>query len=107
MQPAPHSIREQDLASVHDALRPVLDPELGISIVDLGLIGAVHRAPSALVVEILTTTPACPMRETLHEGALEALRRAFPADAVEVRASTLAWAPERMSADARRALGWE
>lgn len=94
------------LERVEDALRPVLDPELGLSIVDLGLVGEVVLEGQALSVELLTTTPACPMRETLHEGALTALREAFPARTIDVRASPLAWSPDRMSDEARRALGW-
>lgn len=96
----------RELERVHDALRPVLDPELGLSIVDLGLVGAVTREHEVLSVELLATTPACPMRETIHEDALAALRLAFPRDAIEVRASMLAWSPARMSDAARRALGW-
>ncbi|UJR84122.1 metal-sulfur cluster assembly factor [Sandaracinus amylolyticus] len=95
-----------ELERVHDALRPVLDPELGLSIVDLGLVGAIARDHGMLSVELLATTPACPMRETIHEDALQALRDAFPRDAIEVRASALAWSPARMSDGARRALGW-
>ena len=106
MQPATRT-PDSSLARVHHALQPVLDPELGLSIVDLGLIGEVRRDAGALVVELLTTTPACPMRETLHEGAREALERAFAGDVIEVRVSPQAWAPERMSPAARRALGWE
>ena len=106
MQPATRT-PDDPLARVHHALQPVLDPELGLSIVDLGLIGEVRRDADTLVVELLTTTPACPMRETLHEGVREALERAFAGDTVEVRVSPLAWAPARMSPGARRALGWE
>lgn len=107
MNAADTTAGEAPVDRVLDALRPVLDPELGLSIVDLGLVGDVRRDAGALVVEILTTSPACPLRETLHENAAAALGASFAGETVEVRASSIAWLPSRMSDVARRALGWE
>lgn len=103
---APNHGAAGELERVQDALRPVLDPELGLSIVDLGLVGRVAVEEGSISVELLTTTPACPMRETMHDDALAALRRAFPAGAIEIAASREPWTPDRMSETARRALGW-
>lgn len=98
---------EDDRERAQTALASVLDPELGLSIVDLGLVGDVLRDEVGLTVELLTTTPACPLREVIEQDAREALERAFVGTRVEVRASEEEWTPERMNDTARRALGWE
>lgn len=55
------------------ALRNVIDPELGVNIVDLGLIYSVEVAGSVVKVIMTLTTPGCPMHETLSQGVQIAL----------------------------------
>ncbi|HKK45792.1 MAG TPA: metal-sulfur cluster assembly factor [Balneolaceae bacterium] len=57
-------------------LRTVIDPELGINIVDLGLVYNIIQNDNKVTVEFTATTPGCPMRRYLQqhiEGALERL----------------------------------
>jgi metal-sulfur cluster biosynthetic enzyme len=58
---------------VLDALRQVIDPELGCNIVDLGLIYGVEIVDGKVRVIMTLTTPGCPMHETISQGAQIAL----------------------------------
>ncbi len=55
---------EVDPADLHERLRMVIDPELGINIVDLGLVYGVEVVGGVARVRMTTTTPACPMVRT-------------------------------------------
>ncbi len=48
-------------------LRKVIDPELGVNIVDLGLVYQIRVDDSKIAVEFTTTTPGCPLRRYLHQ----------------------------------------
>jgi len=56
-------------AVVLDALRQVLDPEVGMNIVDLGLIYDVKIAGSGVRIAMTLTTAGCPMSESIRSGA--------------------------------------
>jgi metal-sulfur cluster biosynthetic enzyme len=54
---------------IHDALHHVYDPELGINIIDLGLVYDVAVNEEGYVTLTMTlTTPGCPMHESISEG---------------------------------------
>ncbi len=97
-----------DESAVWDALRTVVDPEVGENLVDLGLVYRVECTPEAVAVDITMTTPACPATGSIAEEAELAIRNACP----EAREVTVAvvfdppWTPERMSEEARRRFGW-
>jgi metal-sulfur cluster biosynthetic enzyme len=91
--------------AVRDALRQVYDPEIGINIVDLGLVYRIERAPGRLDVALTLSTPSCPLAELIVEQASEALRAAFPETIVAVELVwDPPWTPERMSEAARAML---
>ncbi|MFO0554644.1 MAG: metal-sulfur cluster assembly factor [Polyangiaceae bacterium] len=90
-----------------EVLSGVLDPELGISVVDLGLVYRLDAEFGVVDVDLTMTTPACPLGEHIaHEA--EAKLAKLPGVS---RASVhLVWEPPwtaaRMSPAAREALGW-
>ncbi len=73
-----------------DALRTVLDPELCLDIVSLGLVYRVAEEHDRLVVEMTLTTPGCPASESLPLMAEQALTLALGSGAAEVH---LVWEP--------------
>jgi metal-sulfur cluster biosynthetic enzyme len=89
------------------ALKKVVDPELGINVVDLGLVCRAARVSDRIEVALAMTSPACPLGETMVEEARLALQECFPeASSIHVElVHDLAWSPERMSEEGRRQLG--
>jgi len=73
-----------------DALRGVVDPELGCNIVDLGLIYDVTIISSEIQVTMTLTTPGCPMHESLCRGVQMALLNLDGVSDVKVQ---LVWDP--------------
>jgi len=92
---------------VRDALRSVVDPELGINIVDLGLVYEVKVSQEGDVdIEYTLTTMGCPIGP-LIEDQMQAFLAAVPGIR-EVRPEMVlrpAWSPEMMSEEAKAALG--
>ena len=94
--------------SVLAALRAVNDPEIGMNIVDLGLVYRAERKPQGIEVKLTLSTPSCPMSEILVEQAREVLQRQF-VDAPSIHIELVwdpPWTPDRMTETARRQLGW-
>lgn len=93
---------------VWDALRTVIDPEIGINVVDLGLVYGVEIAANRVHVTMTMTTQACPLHAYLTEAAETAIGAAAPeAEAVQVdMVWDPPWNPSLMSDDARQRLGW-
>lgn len=79
-----------DEATVLDALRQVIDPEIGCNLVDLGLIYDVAILGSKVKVTMTLTTPGCPMHESLCGGVQVALLNLEGVDDAEVE---LVWDP--------------
>lgn len=100
---------EIDEAAVREALRKVIDPEVGINIVDLGLVYAVRLAPGTIEADLTMTSPACPLGDMVLEDARAALDALAPAGTA-VRVNLVwepPWSPEMMSPGAKGRLGWE
>jgi metal-sulfur cluster biosynthetic enzyme len=92
---------------VMDVLKNVEDPELAFSIVDLGLVYRVDINETAIEVDFTLTYPGCPAEDIIRKDIIETLRDAF--GLVDVTATTVwspMWGPERMSEEARVALGY-
>lgn len=94
---------------VRDALREVLDPEIGESIVDLGLVERIEIRPDRAEVLLVPTSATCPMADLLVEDATLAVQRALPGGfAVQVRIDAdLRWTPARMDPLLRQHFGWQ
>lgn len=94
-------------AEVVRALRTVIDPELGIDIVSLGLVYEAIRQGEVACVKMTMTSPACPLSEMMIHDAKAAVTALVPGvRQVEVElVFEPRWTPERMSDEARRQLG--
>lgn len=96
---------------VHEALKQVIDPELFVNIVDLGLIYKVDVAEqddgkSNVDVEMTMTSPACPAGPQLLAQSKDAVGRLEGVGEVDVRlVMDPPWTPDRMTDDARDQLG--
>jgi metal-sulfur cluster biosynthetic enzyme len=90
-----------------DALYEVIDPELGVNIVDLGLVYDVLIDDGSVVVVMTLTTPGCPLGGFMEDEIHRCLNQ-FP----QVRSAEVQivwdppWDPELMSDEAREQLGW-
>ncbi len=92
---------------VTDALRDVIDPELGLDFVELGLIYEVEVEGPTVRVTYTLTSPGCPIGPQVTEqieefvGELEGVQ-----DVQSTMTFSPPWTPERMSEDAKFALGF-
>ncbi len=101
----PAELREVVTAALHR----VIDPEMSLDIVALGLVYAVETRPGSVKARITMTSAACPVTELVVDDAIGELGRAL-GPGVEVGVEVVwdpPWDPDRMSAQARYALGWE
>lgn len=94
-------------AAVRERLKEVLDPELGISIVDLGLVYGVEVSNEGLCVITMTlTTIGCPLFGVIQK---EIEDKAMEVDSIEDIKVDLTfdppWTPEKMSEESRIKLG--
>ena len=97
-----------DDAALLDALKQVIDPELMINIVDLGLVYSVNsdEEEGKVFVEMTLTSPACPAGPQIinqSKMVLEQLEGVNEASITLVMSPP--WSPERMTDDARDQLG--
>ncbi len=96
-----------DRLEVAQALETVLDPEVGIDVVALGLIYDISVTDDGVKVAMTTTAAACPMHGHMTRMAAKAIEAAGAGAGVDVEVvSEPKWGPEMMSVDARRKLGW-
>ncbi|MDR2564752.1 MAG: metal-sulfur cluster assembly factor [Bifidobacteriaceae bacterium] len=96
-------------ADVEEALRDVIDPELGINVVDLGLLyGVAIDQEGRAVVDMTLTSAACPLTGLIESQAATALEGLV--EDVEINwVWTPPWGPDRITADGReqlRAIGF-
>ena len=94
---------------VRTVLRKVIDPEVGLNIVDLGLVYGVVISDSRLQVDLTMTTPACPMSEMILDDAQRLLATLLP-PGVDLDVKLVwepPWSTDMMSAQAREHFGWE
>jgi metal-sulfur cluster biosynthetic enzyme len=93
-----------------DALKEVMDPELGINIVDLGLIYDLKwdDENDALIIHMTLTSAGCPLTDVIEEQTAEALDKVV--DAFRINWVWMPpWGPEKITDDGRemmRALGF-
>ena len=92
---------------VEDALSNVIDPELGLDFVELGLIYGVEIEEGDVHVTFTLTTPACPIGPQVTEQIEEFVGELDGVTNVETTMTFAPpWSPDRMSEDAKFALGY-
>jgi metal-sulfur cluster biosynthetic enzyme len=108
---APTDVASTDAApseeDVMDALSNVIDPELGLDFVELGLIYGVEVTDGNVRVTFTLTTPGCPIGPQVNEQIEEFVGELDGVKTVESdMVFTPPWSPEMMSEDAKFALGY-
>ena len=98
-----------DVADVEECLRDVIDPELGINVVDLGLLYVVEIGSSnEITLDMTLTSAACPLTDVIEEQARQVLDHL--SDDVRVQWVWLPpWGPDKITPEGReqlRALGF-
>ena len=89
-----------------DALRKVIDPELMINVVDLGLVYAIVLEGSTAKVEMTLTSPACPAGPQIVQQSKQSLERVPGISTAEIKlVLSPPWTPDRMTDEARDQLG--
>jgi metal-sulfur cluster biosynthetic enzyme len=96
--------------SVREALKQVVDPELFINIVDLGLVYVVDLQPAEektdIKIEMTMTSPACPAGPQLVSQTKNVVSAMEGVGNVDVKVVMVPpWTPDRMTEDARDQLG--
>jgi metal-sulfur cluster biosynthetic enzyme len=102
------------LDDVEEALRDVVDPELGINVVDLGLIYDLHVDPdNVAVIDMTLTSAACPLTDVIEDQTRAALvGNSGEGVVTDFKINWVwmpPWGPERITDDGRdqlRALGF-
>ena len=84
----------QELA-VRSVLETVMDPELGLSVIDLGLIREIHFLDGRTLVRMMLTTPFCPYAPQMMADVKQATESAVP-QPCEVEIMPDAWNPDMM-----------
>ncbi len=91
---------------VREALKKCIDPELGINIVDLGLVYGVKVSGEKVRVEMALTTPGCPLHAFFVKDVEEKVKALPGVREVEVELVwEPPWSPEKMSEEAKKRFG--
>lgn len=95
------------LQEIWDALTEVYDPELGLNVVELGLVYEVSEPSEGdLYIRMTMTTPGCPMHDTIHDSVEWAAMQVFGVATVKVDVVfDPPWSPESMTPEAKQKLG--
>lgn len=99
---------DSDLAdsTIVEALRQVIDPELLINIIDLGLIYAINHGDGKVQIDMTLTSPACPAGPQLVQQSKMVLERLPGVTEAQIKlVMTPPWTPDRMTDEARDQLG--
>ncbi len=82
-----------DEAAVRDAMRRVVDPELGVNIVDLGLVRAIGVEDANVTIDLMLTIPGCPLSGWIVDPVRRAVETLPGARQVDVRLLAEPWTP--------------
>jgi metal-sulfur cluster biosynthetic enzyme len=95
-----------DDAAIIEALRQVVDPELFINVIDLGLVYAIQHHEGKVHVEMTLTSPACPAGPQIIQQSKSVLERLPGVSEAQIKlVMSPPWTPDRMTDEARDQLG--
>jgi metal-sulfur cluster biosynthetic enzyme len=102
------------IANIEEAMRDVVDPELGINVVDLGLVYGVNleaaEEGTVALIDMTLTSPACPLTDVIEDQSRNALIGAGLVDELRINwVWNPPWGPDKITDDGRdqlRALGF-
>jgi len=95
-----------DDAALLETLKEVVDPELMINIVDLGLIYDIEQVDNKVTVQMTLTSPACPAGPQIMQQAKMVLEKLADVSEAEIKlVMSPPWTPDRMTDEARDQLG--
>jgi metal-sulfur cluster biosynthetic enzyme len=107
---APAAGAEPDLDDIEEAMRDVVDPELGINVVDLGLVYGLAVNDRIATIDMTLTSAACPLTDVIEDQARSALTTTGLVDDIKINWVWMPpWGPEKITEDGReqlRALGF-
>lgn len=106
--PVPPEHKKELLQRIYEELRQVVDPEIGLNVVDLGLVYEVVIQEQKILLRMGLTTPLCPYGPELLRTAEVVVREATGYPEVEVEyVMDPPWNPSMMSPEARAILGMD
>ncbi|NGP05201.1 metal-sulfur cluster assembly factor [Rhodococcus sp. 14C212] len=95
---------------LEEAMRDVVDPELGINVVDLGLVYGITEDDEAVTIDMTLTSAACPLTDVIEDQSRNALVRSGLCDELRINWVWMPpWGPDKITEDGReqlRALGF-
>ncbi len=95
------------VAEINKSLKTVIDPEIGVNIVDLGLVYDVKVNNGNVIVVMTLTTPGCPMGYMFDSEVVKAVKKIKGVKKVKVELTfEPPWTPEKMSKEAKAKLNW-
>ena len=111
------TVSEEMIADLEEAMRDVVDPELGINVVDLGLVYGINveknpenDASNVAVIDMTLTSAACPLTDVIEDQVLGALVGAGLVSDLKLNwVWNPPWGPDKITDDGRdqlRALGF-
>ena len=106
--PFPYEGPEELRKPITAALRRVVDPEVALNIVDVGLVYGVTVAQGVLHARVTMTSAACPVTDMLIEEIEAELDRTLP-PGLKIHVELVwepPWTTDRLSDNARRFMGW-
>ena len=92
---SPAAAPSQQEMAIRSALETVMDPEIGLSVIDLGLIREVIVQPDKTLIKMMLTTPFCPYAPQMIADVQSAAQSALPQE-TEVELLPDAWSPDMM-----------
>jgi len=112
-EPPVQRVDEPSFDDLEEAMRDVVDPELGINVVDLGLIYGIRAEGGVATIDMTLTSAACPLTDVIEEQTRAALTAGPGGGLVgDIKINWVwmpPWGPDKITEDGReqlRALGF-